>query len=595
MDSSIETNTNTKSDKKKEAADPKIRPTGIEALDAVLNGGLPKSASVLLSGDAGAGKTTLAMQWLLAGCSEHDESGIYITMTEPTITLLRNLDGMSFYDGKYLASSDLNASNFETEIAARKGLHLIDLRQIMEEVGLLKSEYTYEDLDLLVETLFKLISHAKVQRVALDSITAVAYLLKDEAMIRSFIFKFGKYISLVNSNVLLISEAKKEEDSAFGVEEFITDGVIRLAYGVPEKNLPRTLKVKKLRGIAFNSKPVSYSITGDGLKFFMPMRKRLDFEVSEQRLPSGIPGFDKITKGGYIETSSILITGPSGSGKTLLALQSMVYSLQQGHKAIYFSFEESRGQILRNAKSFGWDLESYEKQGLLSMVVAHSEEFYHQEHISIVKNAIEDFKPKLVVIDSLSAIENAYSKEVIHDWATQIISLFKTNGVTGIFTDVTNEIIGSSRASDNALSSLFDQIVILRYVEIEAEFKHAILVLKMRGSHHDKKMYNLDFTDTGLKISHSYSGYEGIFSGSARQVSESAEKQLNELFIELLGPMGQQMFEREQAKGLQLSNVVNFIEDMATQGILSQENKEIFLSRSKYILKEGGAATEPKK
>ncbi|MBL4693843.1 AAA family ATPase [Candidatus Gracilibacteria bacterium] len=231
--------------KKEDSAEKWVKPTGIPELDFVLDGGLPASSSILLSGDAGAGKTTLAMQWLCAGYSKFKENGIYITMTESTITLVRNLKKTSFYDVNYMASSDLTAENFETEIAARPGIHFVDLRQIMEGIGLMKAEYTYEDLDFLIDTLFKLFVKSDVKRVVLDSITAVAYLMKDEAMIRSFIFRFGKLISMSDSNIMLISEAKDEKDSVFGIEEFISDGVIRLKYGDPENNLPRTLNVKK--------------------------------------------------------------------------------------------------------------------------------------------------------------------------------------------------------------------------------------------------------------------------------------------------------------------------------------------------------------
>ncbi|MBL4693844.1 AAA family ATPase [Candidatus Gracilibacteria bacterium] len=325
------------------------------------------------------------------------------------------------------------------------------------------------------------------------------------------------------------------------------------------------------------AKPISYGISKSGLKFFTPIKKTLDFTTSGNRMPSGITGFDKMIGGGFIAGSSILLSGPSGSGKTLFTLQSLFSALQKGYRASYISFEESRDQLIRNAESFGWDLEKYEKEGLLKLVIAQPEKHYPQEHLAIIRDLVKSFKPQLIVVDSMSAIENSYTKEIAQDWSLQLISLLKTNNITGIFTAATNELVGSSRASDNNVSSLFDQIIILRYVEIKAEFKHAILVLKMRGSEHDKKLYNMNFAKSGLSIGNSFSGYEGVFSGTARQVSESVEKRVNNLMLEFMGPMGQQLFDEEKEHGLSSEGMSDLVKKLGKKGVLSPEKVEKIL------------------
>lgn len=562
----------------------RIRPTGIAGLDFMLNGGLPTNAIVLLSGDAGVGKTTLAMQWLSAGYRDYGESGIYITMTEPTTVAIRNLQGMSFFDKSYMASSDLRFEDFEGDFASKQGIHFIDFRQVMEDAKLLKENYTYKDLDRLVEILFNLVSSSKAKRVVFDSITAISYLLKDLHLIRSFIFRLGKYLSIVDSNSMLISEAFDNKDSVFGVEEFISDGVIRLTYGDPEKNIARTLKIKKMRGISFNSKKISYDITSDGILMFPPIKKNLNYKVSNERVISGIPGLDVITNGGYIKGTSILVSGPSGSGKTILALQSLVAGLENGEKGIYFSFEESRDQIVKNAKSFGWDLEKYEKNGLLIMFITHPSESFPAEHIKNITDIISDFNPARVVFDSLSAFSNNYSEDIVHEWSTQIMSFVKEHNITTIFISATKDILGSSGVTSSKISSIFDNIIMLRYVEINAEFQHAILVLKMRGSSHDKKLHNLIFSDKGIEVTRSFSGYEGIFSGSAKQVSESIEQQLQSLFLEILGPVGEKIYqEHRDNKGLTLSHITEMVNDFEKEGIISEEQKELFIRESELI------------
>ena len=565
-----------------------IQPTGIKDLDDILDGGVPIGTNILLSGDAGTGKTTLASQWLSVGYRDYKENGVYITMTEPTTRLIKNLGDKSFFSKEYVASSDLNVENFKTDIASRPGIHFVDLRQIMENVGLLKTKYTYEDIDKLVNLLSELVTVANIERVVIDSITAISYLINDIHLIRTFIFRLGKILSFTDTNTFLISEARGEDDDVFGVEKFISDGVIRLSYGAPEKNIARTLKIKKLRGVNFNQKPLPYKITGDGLLFFPEIKIGMDYPTYNERLKTSIDGFDLVTRGGYIKGSTILLAGPSGSGKTIFALQSLIATLKEGGKAIYFSFEESPDQLKKNTKSFGWDLETYENNGNLKIISVNLNNFYSQGYVNIIQNEILKFKPSIVAIDSLSVIESTYSKDAIRGWVSQIFSLVKQQSVTAIFTSTVDDLIGSSSISGNDVSTLFDQIIILRYVEIKAEFRHAILVLKMRGSNHDKRMYNLNFSPNGLQVLTSFSGYEGIFSGNAKQVSESVETQLSDLFVEVLGPMGTQIFTEAKERGLQPESVKETISTLKEKKIISGYKSQEFLNKALNVFGEKG-------
>jgi len=571
-----------------------IQPTGIKDLDDILDGGVPIGTNILLSGDAGTGKTTLAAQWLSLGYRDYKENGVYITMTEPTTRLIKNLNDKSFFSKEYIASSDLNVENFKTDIASRPGIHFIDLRQIMENIGLLKVKYTYEDIDKLIDVLSELIAVANVQRVVVDSITAISYLINDTHLIRTFIFRLGKILSLTDTNTFLISEARGTEDDVFGVEAFISDGVVRLSYGAPEKNIARTLKIKKLRGVNFNSKPLPYKITADGLLFFPEVKSSMDYPTYDERLKTSIPGFDLITGGGYIKGSTILLAGPSGAGKTIFAMQSLINTLKEGGRAIYFSFEESSNELKKNMKSFGWNLDKYEKEGNLKIISVHPNNFYPQEYINIIQSEILDFSPSIVAIDSLSSIESTYSEDTIHGWVSQLFSIIKQQGVTAIFTSAVDDLIGASSISGNDVSALFNQIIILRYVEIKAEFRHAILVLKMRGSNHDKKMYNLSFTPTGLEVVTSFSGYEGVFSGNARQVSESVENQLSDLFTEILGPMGIQVFTKVKREGLQSASIKETIGTLRKKNILSEDKSQEFLNKALDIFGEKQKTVEKK-
>lgn len=568
------------------ASDSDLHPTSIPRLDEVLNGGLPKGATVLLSGDAGVGKTTLAMQWLYAGWKDYQDSGLYISMTEPTTVVIRNVKNMNFFDQNAMASSDLRAVDFESEIANRQGIHFVDFRQTMEDLKIFKDEYTYKDLDKLTDVLLKLVSNSSVKRVVFDSITALAYVLKDAHMVRSFIFRMGKQLSMLDTNIIAISEAPGERDSVFGVEEFIADGVIRLSYGDPDKKIAKTLKIKKMRGLNFVSAKIPFNITNDGFELFPPLKKKLNYKASTKHISTGISGFDEISNGGYLEGASILLSGPSGSGKSLIALQSVVENIKNGKKTIYFSFEESYDQLVRNAKSFAWDLEDYIKKGLLKVVTTHPDEKYLAEHVRIIEESVSEFGPYFVVIDSISALNNSFSNETLEDFITQIFAITKARDITSLFISVSSELLGSKSASKSQISSVFDQIIVLRYVEIKSEFKHAILNLKMRGSKHSKKMYNFEFTDTGIRITGSYSAYEGVFSGSATQIRKSTENQLKDLFLEVLGPMGENVFKQTTGSGLSLTTIQELIEDLFEQGILTQDKKQFFSLEIKKIFEQ---------
>ena len=565
----------------------KLRPTLIPGLDPLLGGGLPAHATVLLSGDAGVGKTTFATQWLCNGFSQQEESGLYITMTEPTVVTLKHLAAAEYYNSEMLASADMNASNIDSEYAKKQGIHVVDMRQIMEELGLMKSDYSYEDMDKLHEVFAGLVMNAQVKRIVIDSITAVAYLLGDPHKIRSFIFGFSKMLSLTNSNTLLISEAKKGKDSVFGVEEFIADGVINFTYSENDIHNTRSLKIKKLRGAHFNSAPVTYTIDSAGIRLYPRIAKRLDYQSSEVRLPTGIPGLDKITNGGFIKGSAIVINGPSGGGKSLLSLQSLAQAVSAGETAVYFSLEESKEQILRNAKVFGWDLKPFVDSGKLIIHTTHPQELHLAGHVASIAEIVNKVLPDRVVVDSLSAVEGNYGLDSVHDWAAQLMSLFKQKEITSIFLSASNSLVGGSDATNFQISSIFDSIIMLRYVEIDAEFQHAVLVVKMRGTKHDKKLYDLKFTKQGLTVADSFSGYEGVFSGSARQVSKSKEEQLQEVFGEVFGPMGVQLFQDQKKKSLTVAGIGELAKELATEGILQDEKVDKLLDQVSNIL-EGG-------
>lgn len=556
-----------------------LHPTGIGDLDNILAGGFPSGATVLLAGSSGTGKTILAMQWLFAGYEQFKEPGLYISLTEPVVKAIKNVSKMSF---------------FKKEAVGPLQIYFTDLRGIMKGMNLDNKEFTREDVEALVRAIENMVMTSKAKRIVLDSVTAMAYRLKDKDLIRNFIFQLGTVLAQTDANVVLTSEVLDEGFSVFGVEEFIADGIIKVTHAKEKRGEQvRKLEVVKMRGSSYDSYQASFRITKNGLKIFPYLHRELNYKVSDVRVSTGIPGLDDMTSGGYFVGSSILLTGASGTGKTIASIQFLVDGLVRGEKAMYVSFEESKDQLVRNAQSFGWDLLKYETDGLLQILVSYPEQYYLEEHVDHISEKVKEFKPKRVVIDSLSSLGNIYDDDVLRNFTSRLVAFMKDEQVTTLLTVASSSLMGTGSITDAGLSTLTDHIIMLRYIEIQSELKHGILILKMRGSAHDKKLREITFAADGLRILTTFVGYEGILGGSARKVGNTVEDQLRALYLEILGPMGEKIFVQEQAKGISMQNIKVLIADLGSQGILSENKKAEFLSQAENIL--GGPEQSPRK
>lgn len=561
-----------------------IRPTGIPELDQILHGGLPWNAAVLLAGPPGAGKTIMAMQWLFAGFRDYQESGVYFTLTETTTKLLRNLRKLDFYDQESISSVDVRGNAFDEEVFRRPGIHLLDLRIVLKDLGLGRKDFTRADITKICEIIVDVVDKSGAKRVVLDSVTALTYRLKSDDLVRTMIFELGAYLGAAEANILLIGEGDSKDKVNFGVEGFISDGVIRMSYGRTGRELIRTLEVIKMRGIDYDSHATAFRISHGGLQLYPRVIRPFTYPVSSKRLSTGIQGFDAMTGGGYLEGSTVAVMGPSGVGKSVMSLHLIYEGLKKGEHCILVSFEESRDQILQNAGAFGWDLAQYETQGLLKFINSDPEDRYLDEHVKLITEAVETFGAKRLVIDSLSALGNDFGVDGVRDFASRITIFAKNLRVTTMFTMATEGLTGATALSESHISSSIDAIIIFRYVEIESELRRAVLVLKMRGTAHDRKLREVIISSAaGMSITTDFRGYEAVLSGSTRKVNDSLDDQLRVLFLEVLGPMGEKIYLDERKKGLSLDRMRILIEQLGSQGILSVRRKQDFLDRTGSI------------
>ncbi len=262
-----------------------IRPTGIPALDELMRGGTPSNATLLLAGNSGTGKTILALQWLFAGYEQLREPGIYLSLTEPISKSLQNLKTLSFCNINYIGPG---------------GVYFTDLRGIIRGLDIENNNLNGRDVALLIETIRNMVAESGAKRVVVDSITALAYRLKEKSLIRDFIFRLGTLLAQLNVTVIMTSEVLDDGYSVFGVEEFISDGIIKLSREISASgDITGQFRIAKMRGRSYESYPVTYRISEQGVILFPHSVRSLNYLVSEKRVPAGIVGLDEMMGGGF--------------------------------------------------------------------------------------------------------------------------------------------------------------------------------------------------------------------------------------------------------------------------------------------------------
>ncbi len=475
-----------------------INQTGIKGLDEILGEGIPNGHVVLLEGEAGSGKTVFSMQWLFEGSERYDSPGVYIAVTETFTKAIQNIGSMNFYDQSLLSSGDL---------------HFTDLRSMAGLIGFEKNgsgKIGREDIEKLVSKIEELVKDVGAERLVIDSITALGYRVDDQELFRHFIFRLGTIMSSLNCTVFLTSEARNGS-SPFNVEDFISDGIISLNHTPGEQKMLRYLNVKKMRGIDYRSGSVNFEISSDGILVYpktptLNKMAKTDFKV---RKGTGIKKLDEMIGGGYPRGHVVLMTGNTGTGKSTYAMQFLVEGLEEGEGAIFVNLEEPLTQVKKTAFSHGWDLESYEEEGLLDFLTPDLIDTFPDKFLYSVKDLIDENNIERMVIDSVSSLLSSnMDKDKLREILLQLNSTLKKNGITcvmthlasGIFGSSPKDLFGSIQASDLRLSSLTDAIILLRYVERTNSVKKALNVLKMRGSEHSKKIREFKIEQDGITI-----------------------------------------------------------------------------------------------
>ncbi|MDO8413527.1 MAG: circadian clock protein KaiC, partial [Gallionellaceae bacterium] len=425
-------------------------PTGIQGLDEITGGGLPKGRPTLVCGSAGCGKTLLAMEFLVRGATEFNEPGVFMAFEETAKDLTQNVASLGF---------DLN------DLIARKKMVLDFVyieRSEIEETG----EY---DLEGLFIRLGLAIDSIGAKRVVLDTIESLFAGLPNPLILRAELRRLFRWLKDKGVTAVITGERGDETLTRQGLEEYVSDCVIVLDHRVTDQASSRRLRVVKYRGSTHGTNEYPFLIDEDGISVLPVTSLGLQHSVSTERIPTGVARLDAMLGGvGYYRGSSVLISGTAGTGKSSLAAHFVNAACRRGERALYFAFEESPSQIIRNMRSIGLDLAPWVKKGLLVFQATRPSFAGLEMQLTMMHKTINTFKPQVVVVDPLSGFIIGGNEVEVKSMLMRLADFLKTNQITTLFTSLTS---GDSRSgiTDVAISALIDTWLILRDIEIGGE------------------------------------------------------------------------------------------------------------------------------
>jgi len=475
----------------------KKEPTGISGFDEITRGGLPAGRPTLVCGSAGAGKTLFAMEFLVRGAMLYDEPGVFISFEESDEELATNVASLGF---------DL------TQLIADKKL-LLDYifieRSEIEETG----EY---DLEGLFVRLGHAIDSIGAKRIVLDTLEALFSALSNEAIIRAELRRLFRWLKEKGVTAVITCERGDGTLTRYGLEEYVADCVILLDHRVQNQISTRRLRIVKYRGTAHGTNEYPFFIDEKGFSVLPITSIGLSHRAPTEYVSSGIPRLDTMLNGrGFYRGSSILLSGTAGTGKSTLAAHFVESACKRGERALFFAFEESQDQIIRNMRSIGIDLEPFVRKGLLNFQSARPSSWGLEVHLATMHKSIEEFNPSVVVIDPITNFLAVGDEVETKSMLTRLIDFLKIKQITAMFTSLTSAQT-EIEDSEVGVSSLMDAWVLVKNIESNGERNRGLYILKARGIAHSNQVREFLLTSSGIELIDAYIGAEGVLMGSAR-------------------------------------------------------------------------------
>jgi circadian clock protein KaiC len=479
--------------------------TGIAGFDQITNGGLPKGRPTIVCGGPGCGKTMFAMEFLVRGATQFNEPGVLMTFEETGDEMTKNVASLGF---------DLEA------LAARKKIMLDYVKIEPAEI----QETGAYDLEGLFVRLQYAVDKIGAKRVVLDTLEAIFSGFANAGMLRAEIRRLFRWLKDRGLTTVVTAERGDGNLTRYGLEEYVSDCVIFLDHRVNEQVSTRRMRIIKYRGTSHGADEYPFLIDDRGFSVLPSSSMRLNHNVSNHRISSGVADLDAMLEGkGFYEGTSILISGTAGSGKSSLGATFANQSCSDGRKALYVAFEESPQQAARNMRSIGINLEKHMKSGLLRFEAWRPTQSGLEMHLLRIHKLIEEFEPEVVIIDPVSNLMIGNVHEV-NSMLMRLIDFLKAKQVTACFTSLTQGVQKDFEQTDVGISSLIDTWILVRDLELNGERNRCVYVLKSRGMAHSNQVREFVMSKSGIRLLPVYIGAGVVLTGSARLNQEAREK-----------------------------------------------------------------------
>jgi circadian clock protein KaiC len=479
--------------------------TGIPGFDEITRGGVPAGRPTLICGSAGAGKTLFAMEFLVRGATLFDQPGVFMSFEENDEELATNVASLGF---------DLRQLEAEKKVLLD---YVFIERSEIEETG----EY---DLDGLFLRLAYAIDAIGAKRVVLDTLETLFSSLPNEAIIRAELRRLFRWLKEKGVTAVITCERGEGTLTRYGLEEYVADCVILLDHRVQNQISTRRLRIVKYRGTSHGTNEYPFFIDERGFSVLPITSLGLSHKAPTEHISSGITRLDTMLNGqGFYRASSILVSGTAGTGKSTLAAHFVEAACARGERALFFAFEESQEQIIRNMRSVGIELEGFVKKGLLKFHNARPSMWGLEVHLAMIHKIIAEFNPNVVVVDPITNFLSVGDSIETKSMLTRLIDFLKTRQITAMFNSLTSSPVDVEQ-SEVGVSSLMDVWLLVKNIEANGERNRGLYILKARGMAHSNQVREFLVTDNGIQLIDAYIGSEGVLLGSARSSQLARDK-----------------------------------------------------------------------
>jgi circadian clock protein KaiC len=480
-------------------------PTGINGLDEISGGGLPRGRTTIVCGGPGCGKTMLGMEFLIRGAQQFNEPGVLVAFEETPQEMERNVASLGF---------DLK--------------NLVDRKKLFLDYVYVEPSEIQETGDYDLEGLFIRLQHAVdsvgAKRICLDTLEALFSGFSNDGVLRAELRRLFRWLKERNLTTVITAEKGEKTLTRHGLEEYVSDCVILLDHRVRDQISTRRLRIVKYRGTSHGADEYPFLIDDHGISVLPVTSLEMQHKVSTERVPTGIADLDDMLEGkGFYRGSSVLISGTAGSGKTTMAASFADASCRRGERCLYVGFEESVSQVARNMSSVGIDLNQWVEKDLLVHEAWRPSQYGIEMHLLRIHKLIEAVNPQHVVIDPITNLITGSAQKDVYSMLIRLMDYLKGRKITSVFTNL-NVNSDELEQTDIGISSLTDTWILCRDQELNGERNRCVYVLKSRGMAHSNQVREFVMSREGIRLVPPYIGSGVVLTGSSRMAQEAREK-----------------------------------------------------------------------